>query len=327
VTGPATILVAEDSLVIRAVVRGQLEDEGYLVVEASDGETALAQCAAVYPDAVLLDIEMPGLNGHEVLARLKADPALADIPVVFLTGRTGTVDMVQGLRAGAHDYLRKPFEQAELIARVGGAVRLRRLQDELRERNDVLDRLSRTDALTGTFNRRHLDAELVAVANAARRHDREFSLIMFDIDHFKRVNDAVGHPGGDVVLQDFCRRLKATVRAEDIVGRWGGEEFLVVLPRTDLSGAVRLAERVRIAASAEPVRLGDDDLSITVSAGCASARGSTTEDLVSRADAALYLAKASGRDRVVAADPAPARNDRNDRNGRRGPDRTAARWP
>jgi len=308
VTGPATILVAEDSLVIRAVVRSQLEEQGYRVVEAADGESALSHCAEIRPDAVLLDIEMPGLDGHEVLVRLKADPALTDIPVVFLTGRTGTIDMVQGLRAGAHDYLKKPFEPAELIARIGGAVRIKRLQDQLRERNAELHALSRTDALTGTFNRRHMDAELTRLISAARRHNQMHSVIMFDIDHFKQVNDAEGHPGGDIVLQEFARRVLASVRTEDIVGRWGGEEFLAILPMTNIEGAAHLAERVRAAVGDLPVSIAGHDRAITVSAGCACAQGRGVVDLVHRADAALYAAKAAGRNRVaVAGDEATAR--------------------
>ncbi len=308
---PATILVAEDSLVIRAVVRSQLEDEGYRVVEAADGRSALARCAEVSPDAVLLDIEMPGLNGHQVLARLKADPALTDIPVVFLTGRTGTVDMVEGLRAGAHDYLKKPFEQAELLARVGGAVRVKRLQDQLRERNAELDGLSRTDALTGTYNRRHIAAELTRLAAVTPRHGHPTSVIMFDIDHFKQVNDTAGHPGGDLVLQEFCRRMTAQVRGEDVVGRWGGEEFLVILPMTGPVDAATTAERVRVAVSATPVPVIDGEITITVSAGCASSQDGDLADLVTRADAALYAAKADGRNRVVtsAADTGPVAPD------------------
>jgi two-component system cell cycle response regulator len=301
-TGLTTILLAEDSMVIRAVVRSQLEDEGYRVIEAADGENALTQCAATRPDAVLLDIEMPGLDGHEVLARLKADPSVADIPVVFLTGRTGTVDMVQGLRAGAHDYLKKPFEQAELIARVGAAVRVKRLQDELRERNAELDTLSRTDPLTGTYNRRHMDAELARLTSSARWHGQTHSVIMLDIDHFKLVNDGEGHPGGDVVLRIFADRVKSAVRTEDIVGRWGGEEFLVILPLTDIDGAMRLGERIRELVADEPVPVGDHGRAVTVSAGCAAASGHDMRDLVRRADAALYAAKAGGRNRVIGAD-------------------------
>ena len=232
------ILVAEDSLVVRAVVCEQLEEEGYDVVEAVDGESALASCTLTRPDAILLDIEMPGLDGNQVLARLKADPELSDIPVVFLTGRTGTDDMVAGLRAGAHDYLKKPFEPAELLARVGGAVRIKRLQDELRLRNEELDQLSRIDGLTGLHNRRHLDEQLSAETNSARRHQQPLAILLLDIDHFKLVNDVEGHPAGDRVLQEFASRLRATVRAGSVIGRWGGEEFLVIAPRTNRCGGV-----------------------------------------------------------------------------------------
>ena len=238
------ILVAEDSLVVRTLVCDQLEDEGYEVAQAVDGESALVQCALIQPDAILLDIEMPGLDGHQVLVRLKADPALSDIPVVFLTGRTSTADMVAGLRAGAHDYLKKPFEPAELLARIGGAVRMKRLQDELRMRNDQLDALSRVDALTGIFNRRHLDEQLVEAGKTASRCQQSLAIFMLDIDHFKQVNDSHGHPAGDQVLQEFARRLKATLRAGNIVGRWGGEEFLVIAPRTTPDEAMMLGERI-----------------------------------------------------------------------------------
>jgi diguanylate cyclase (GGDEF)-like protein len=292
------ILVAEDSLVVRTLVCDQLEDEGYEVAQAVDGESALAQCALIQPDAILLDIEMPGLDGHQVLARLKSDPALSDIPVVFLTGRTGMNDMVAGLRAGAHDYLKKPFEPAELIARIAGAVRMKRLQDELRMRNDQLDQLSRIDALTGIFNRRHLDEQLVEAGKTAARNQQSLAIVMLDIDHFKQVNDSHGHPAGDQVLQEFARRLKATLRAGNIVGRWGGEEFLVIAPRTTPEEAMMLGERIRLSIADEPIDLGSVRLSITVSIGCGVGLKPSAE-LVAKADAALYRSKAEGRNRVT----------------------------
>jgi diguanylate cyclase (GGDEF)-like protein len=298
--GPATgkILVAEDSLVVRTVVCDQLEDEGYEVVEAADGESALVMTAAERPDAILLDIEMPGLDGHQVLSRLKADVELRDIPVVFLTGRTGTDDMVAGLRAGAHDYLRKPFETAELLARVGGAVRIKRLQDELRIRNDQLDRLSRVDGLTGLYNRRHIDEQLQNEVNTATRHDQPLAVLMLDIDHFKLVNDVEGHPAGDQVLREFAGRMRTVSRAGDVVGRWGGEEFIVIAPHTDLEGAVRLGERIRAAVADQPMDLGGHSIAVTVSIGCVV--GLDADGLVKRADAALYRSKTEGRDRVTA---------------------------
>ena len=297
----ATVLVAEDSLVIRAVLRRDLEEAGYVVVEAVDGDSALARIREVHPDAVLLDIEMPGRNGHEVLAALKSDDAVKDIPVVFLTGHTGTKEMVAGLRAGAHDYLKKPFEATELIARVSGAVRIKKLQDELVKRNAELDRLSRVDALTGAYNRRHIDEQLQQHASAARRHRQPLSVLLLDIDHFKRVNDTEGHGGGDAVLCEITRRINDAVRAEDIVGRWGGEEFLVVLPQTTLEGALLIAERVREGVARSPVIIGDRTINVTLSGGCAGTDRPEPDDLVRRADEALYRAKDTGRNRIVAA--------------------------
>ena len=298
-TNAGRILVAEDSLVIRTLLCDQLEEQGYEVVQAVDGESALAQCAAMRPDAILLDIEMPVLDGHQVLARLKANEQLRDIPVVFLTGRTGTEEMVAGLLEGAHDYLKKPFEAAELVARISGAVRIKRLQDELRDRNEELNRLSRIDGLTGAINRRFIDETLELLSIGASRHQQSMSLLMFDLDHFKAVNDTEGHPGGDRVLQEFVRRLRAVARADDVIGRWGGEEFVIIAPQTSIEGAMALAERARCAVAEQTFDLDDHDIPITVSVGCASGFNQPSE-LLARADAALYKSKTTGRNRVTA---------------------------
>jgi diguanylate cyclase (GGDEF)-like protein len=299
-----TILLAEDSMVIRAVLRRYLEAEGYAVVEAEDGQAAIDLCHLAPPDTVLLDIEMPGLNGHQVLAHLKADDELKDIPVVFLTGKAGgTEDIVAGLRSGAQDYLKKPFEPAELIARVGAAVRTKRLQDQLRDRSAEFDRMSRTDALTGLYNRRHLEERLREVDSAARRHNYVVGVVMLDIDLFKRVNDTEGHQGGDDVLREFTRRLQGEVREEDVVGRWGGEEFLLILVETEIEGVSALAERIRRAVADTPFLVGDHEITVTMSGGCSVGPAGDTDDLVRRADVALYDAKAAGRNRVMVADP------------------------
>ncbi|HST64190.1 MAG TPA: diguanylate cyclase [Mycobacteriales bacterium] len=299
-TADVTVLVADDSLVIRAVVRAHLEEKGYAVVEAEDGLAAVERCARDQPDVVLLDIEMPGLDGYQVLARLKTAPELRDIPVVFLTSRSGMDDVVVALDAGAHDYLRKPFEPPELVARVAAAAQVKKLQDQLRQRNDELDRMTRTDALTGLFNRRHLDEELVRQYSVAYRNATPVALLLLDIDHFKTVNDTYGHPAGDAVLQEFGRRLGGQVRAGDVAGRWGGEEFLVVLPGADLPAALAVAERIRRATSGRPVLVDGMSIPLTVSAGCALGPLDTPEEQVARADAALYEAKVSGRNRTVA---------------------------
>jgi diguanylate cyclase (GGDEF)-like protein len=303
VTADVTVLIADDSLVIRAVVRSHLEGEGYAVEEAPDGVAAVERCLATRPDVVLLDIEMPGLDGYQVLSRLKADDAVRDTPVVFLTSRTGMPDVVAALQAGAHDYLRKPFEPPELVARVAAAAQVKKLQDELRRRNAELDRLTRTDGLTGLFNRRHLEEELAREYAIGSRTGTPVSVVLLDIDHFKRVNDTYGHPAGDGVLQEFARRLRAEVRVVDTPGRWGGEEFLVVLPGADSAAALRVAERIGHATAATPVVVDGTPIPITVSGGCATGPVDSPEAQVSRADAALYEAKVSGRNRILPAGP------------------------
>jgi diguanylate cyclase (GGDEF)-like protein len=302
-TVPATILVVDDSLVMRAVVRGWLEEQGYAVIDVDDGAAAVERSLVTPPDVVLLDIEMPGLNGHQVLARLKAEPTLKDIPVVFLSSHNGMDEVLRGLRGGAHDYLSKPFEPAELVARVGAAVRVKTLHDELHRRNLELDQLSRTDLLTGLYNRRHLEDQLAVQIKDALRYHHEVGVLLLDVDHFKGVNDTYGHLAGDEVLREFARRISTELRAGDIAGRWGGEEFLTILPRTTLTESVGAGERVRRAIAAQPFMAAGKAIWITVSGGCAAGYGASAEDLLRHADGGLYRAKDRGRNCVVATPP------------------------
>lgn len=225
---------------------------------------------------------------------------------MFLTARDSAEDVVAALDLGAHDYLRKPFEPAELIARVRAAVRMKALQDELRERNEVLEKVSRTDVLTGLWNRRHLEEHLGAVASAARRRETPYSVLMIDIDQFKRVNDQNGHAVGDTVLREVATRLRSGIRTEDQVARWGGEEFLAVLPSTSQDDARRVAERLRGSIEDAPVLAGGLNVSMTISIGIAAGIRDP-EELIESAGRSLYKAKEAGRNRVVAeAEPAAA---------------------
>jgi diguanylate cyclase (GGDEF)-like protein len=287
-----TILLADDSVVVRAVVREQLTSQGFTVLEAGDGDAALAICRRVLPDIVLLDVDMPRRDGHSVLVELRRSERTRDIPVVFLTGRVDVADAVEGLRLGAHDYLRKPVEPVELIARVSAALRIKDLQGELRRRNIELDRVSRTDALTGLYNRRHME-ELMAGYGA-----RPMSVIMADIDNFKLINDTHGHAAGDESLRCVAAALAGVLRGTDVVGRWGGEEFLAVLVEVSLDAASSVAERMRVAVADTRIRISEGKtLSVTVSLGCAAGSGEA-ESVVHRADDALYQAKAAGRNTV-----------------------------
>jgi two-component system cell cycle response regulator len=303
---PILVLLVEDSAAIRALVRRMLAAGGHTVVEAAGGAAALTVCREQQPDVVLLDVEMPEMSGWDVLAAMKSDADLRDVPVVFLTGRSDTADMVDGLRLGAHDYLRKPCEPTELLARVQAAARVKRLQDELRQRNEELDLISRTDSLTGLHNRRHIEEYLTKLVSLARRNAQPIAVLIIDIDHFKSVNDGHGHDAGDAVLREVTARLAGSLRLEDMVGRWGGEEFLVVLPNTSIQGAAELAERLRRVVAEEPCRLPDGGaMRVTISLGCAASVMDDAGTLVRAADAAMYQAKESGRNRVAVSDGLP----------------------
>jgi diguanylate cyclase (GGDEF)-like protein len=295
------VLVADDSATVRSALRHHLTARGYEVQEAADGEAALAAIRRTRPDAVLLDVEMPVLDGHGVLTALRADGDLSVIPVVFLSASPDVDGVAKGLEAGAHDYLRKPFEAAELVARVAAAVRVKRLQDELRRRYDELNALARRDALTGLYNRGHLDEHLRTLASASRRHRVAVSVALIDLDRFKAVNDTYGHPVGDDVLRAAAESLQRVIRSEDVLGRWGGEELMVLLPYIDEAGAARAGERIRAAVAGTSVRAPDGTpIVVTASVGVCTGRGVDAEELVRQADQALYRAKAAGRNQVVA---------------------------
>ena len=297
-TGPL-VLVAEDSAVVRAVLRRQLEEGGFRVAEAHDGDEALRMAREVAPAVILLDMEMPKLDGRGVLKALKADPHMADTPVVFLTGRRDTDDLVSALELGAHDYLCKPFENAELLARVSAAARVKALHDELHRRAEEMHLIARLDPLTGLYNRRYLDEHLRATAMGSRRRMQPLGVLMIDVDRFKSVNDTLGHAAGDEVLCEVTRRMRRIMRAEDVAGRWGGEEFLALLPQTDAEGAGAVAERIRQAVADAPVRLADREVAVTVSLGYTAGVVDDVDALVNRADAAMYDAKEAGRNRVA----------------------------
>jgi two-component system cell cycle response regulator len=294
-----TILIAEDSRVVRAILREPLRGHGYRVLEAADGEQALACCIRERPDVVLLDVEMPVLDGHQVLARIKQQPELADVPVVFLTARATTEDVVQGLRLGAHDYLRKPFEASELLARVSAALRVKSLQDELRRRNLELDQMSRTDALTGLHNRRHLEERLGEFVSLARRHGEDLAAAMIDLDHFKRINDQHGHHAGDETLREVAQLIAANSRSFSVVTRYGGDEFAVLLVNTPKAGALKYARRIKDVIEHHPFPHG----SLTVSVGIAGLPDdvANSDDLLPVADRALYTAKRLGRNLIEIA--------------------------
>lgn len=320
------ILIIDDSAAARAELRRVLDEARRYgrVLEARDGIEGLRLLLAEPFDAVICDLEMPGLDGEKLLAAQRGRAGGGEnLPFLFLTAQRDPERMARLLRGGACDIVQKPFHAAELLARLDLHLRLRRLQAELREKNATLARLSTTDVVTGLRNRRYVTEFLSLEVLRSVRYRTLLSVMLLDVDYFKRVNDVHGHRVGDAVLQVVADTLRGGLRATDLAGRYGGEEFLVVLPQTGLAGAVMLAERVRGAIEATAIEVGAPvPLSVTVSIGVAeldeSAR--SAEQLVERADAALYAAKDAGRNRVSAAagldSPDGSRVDPDGRQGR-----------
>jgi two-component system cell cycle response regulator len=295
------ILVVDDSGAMRRIVARMLEQAGYRVSGAADGRAGLDACRTDPPDLVLLDIDMPVMDGPTTLRAIKADDDLRDLPVLFLTARVSGDELAAGLALGATDYLRKPCEPAELTARVAAALRQSAQEKTLRGMALEAEQLSNVDALTGVPNRRrfHLRTEELL---ATLEDNTAVGLIVIDVDNFKRINDTEGHPVGDAVLRIVAARL-ATVRGDDhLLVRWGGEEFVVLALGLDDDMITELGERLRRAIGDRPFGMGEDrNLAITVSVGCATGRLDAVEAAVAAADQALYEAKNGGRDRVVTA--------------------------
>lgn len=296
----AKLLIAEDDHDAGALMKRVLMKGGHDVRLVDSGEAVLNACAEDAPDVVLLDVSMPGMDGYEVARVLKSRPVTADIPIVFVTGSCETRQKVQGFSLGANDYITKPFHRDELVARVEVAIRIKQQSDALKAANAQLAALSVTDELTGLYNRRHLDQRLAEEVALAKRHQFPLSCLMVDVDRFKRINDTFGHQEGDRVLQVVAQVLRESTRVSDVVGRYGGEEFMVITPGTPLLSACKLGERIRTRTEAQDVQAAGDVIHITVCIGVAQlGQADTPESLVASADRALYMAKRSGRNRVA----------------------------
>jgi diguanylate cyclase (GGDEF)-like protein len=304
-----TILVADDEPINRSLIQRRLERAGYRVLTAKNGREAVEITKAEKPDLVILDVMMPEMDGLEACRLIKETEATRDTPIIFLSARDETEIKVSGLSLGANDYISKPFKAEELLARVYVAMRLKRERDQLRKRAeeavtraDIAQERAMTDALTGLLNRYGLQHILTREMSEARRYNRPLSCLVIDLDYFKAVNDTHGHNAGDTALQQVAVVLTENVRGSDMVFRYGGEEFLVLLPETELDGAISLAEKIRHAAATRSFGNGERIFSLTLSAGAASLWDNESgNDMIARADMALYEAKEHGRNRVEAA--------------------------
>jgi diguanylate cyclase (GGDEF)-like protein len=293
-----TILVVDDESSNLAVLNKILSPK-YTVLTAKSGETALKRIdeASPKPDLVMLDVEMPGLDGFEVLERLRANPVTKDIPVIIISGLSGENDEEKGLFLGAVDYIAKPFKATIVLARVNTHIRL---LNQLR----TIENLGMVDPLTSIPNRRSFDSRMDLEWRRCMREQKPISFLMLDVDRFKGYNDTYGHPQGDVLLKTIAKIfVGAARRPADLAARIGGEEFGVLLPDTPLENALYIAERLR--AEVEAVRLATADGKVitqtTVSVGVATAypvNGSKIEDFIAVADKNLYYAKNTGRNKV-----------------------------
>ena len=297
------ILAIDDSPDIHQLLSVRLGNLNVELQHALTGESGYDKALKEPPDLILLDVMMPDASGFEICRRLKATSETAAVPVIFLTGETYVEQKVRGFDVGAVDYIQKPFDTAELTARVRSALRTKRYFDMLAQR-------AMLDGLTGLWNRSQFDQRLYEEISCAQRYDRPLSLVMMDVDRFKELNDNYGHPFGDQVLQSIGELLQSWTRNTDLPCRYGGEEFGIILRETDLEGAVQTAERLREALEELQLRHKRDPVPVTASLGvssmslCLNPVELDHTWLIESADGALYEAKKSGRNRVCVAKPA-----------------------
>jgi len=298
------IVLADDDRITREFLAGLLRGHGHTIETFADGQEVLDRVARGGVDLVLMDVVMPRLSGLEACRLLKSMKIESFLPVVLVTVKSDSDSKVEGLRIGADDYVTKPFDEKELMARVSAMLRIKRLHDEMQHAKKALEDLAVHDDLTGLYNYRYLHTRLAEEFRRAERYQDPLSCVMLDIDFFKQINDVHGHPFGDEVLRKVAGILRAGCREVDVVARYGGDEFLLIVPATHQTGGLTLAERLwRDVAAAEPSSAGHS-VKVTVSVGISSYPSKdvrTKDQLLKSADQALYQAKREGRNRICIA--------------------------
>jgi two-component system, cell cycle response regulator len=305
VTQGPSIFVAEDHPATRQLLEKLLTKAGYRVTTAGNGREALDIFKHTFHPLILVDWSMPELSGLELCAALREAPNEGYVYIIFLTARDSKNDVIKALEAGADDYVTKPFNQNELMARIKTGMRILALERSLKEANEAIRLMSNLDPLTRVYNRRYLNEHLEQEVKRSLRYGHPLHLALCDIDHFKAINDTYGHQSGDEVLIAFAELVKSSIRQKvDWVARYGGEEFILVLPETDAPGAYKVAERLREAVAQEAFKVSGHSIHMTVSWGVSgfhpgSPHESITPDLLlGKADRCLYQAKQEGRNRV-----------------------------
>jgi diguanylate cyclase (GGDEF)-like protein len=299
------ILIAEDDSVSRRLLEATLNKWGYDVIACADGGGAWRELQQ--PDApslAILDWMMPEMDGVQVCREVRKRAREPYIYLILLTAKNQKADIINGLEAGADDYIIKPFDANELRMRLRAGRRILDLQAELIFAREELREQATRDSLTRLWNRAAILEILQQELDRTKRADTPLSLLLADVDHFKRINDTYGHLAGDAVLREVARRMRTVLRPYDGIGRFGGEEFLLVLPDCDAIGAIALAERLRIAIGSEAMILAEGVIPVTLSLGVATSEAvNESKAFIGAADTALYRAKDSGRNRVELAIP------------------------
>lgn len=288
------ILVVDDNILNIRLLKDILEDENYTVFQINNSIEVLDIVNDVKPDVILLDIMMPEMDGFEVCKALKDDFEAKDIPIIMVTAKTESSDLKKALEIGAFDYIKKPIDEVEVIARVQSALRFKEYQEKLKE-------MASKDGLTGVYNHALLIELFEKELNKQERNAGNISFVMLDIDYFKKVNDNYGHISGDIVLKGLSQILESSTRSSDIVGRFGGEEFSIVLPEISADEAYKLCDRIRQTIENYDFFISEIAIKITVSMGIyfkTSKDSISSKEIIKNADTALYTAKHRGRNRV-----------------------------
>jgi diguanylate cyclase (GGDEF)-like protein len=303
----AKILLVEDNKAQARVIKEYLQKSGYDVTWVMDGKSAIKTAATNTHDLVLLDLILPDMNGTQICRWLRQNQETRGLPIIMLTAKDSLSEKVTGLEAGADDYLLKPYKETELNARIYACLRTKALQDELSQKNSQLEellqevkKLAIMDHLTTLYNRRYFETVLTREFKKLLRYGFSLSCIMLDIDHFKKINDDYGHRAGDSVLKELSEILMQSVRDVDTVARWGGEEFIVLLPQSSKEDAQHVASRILKTVAGHKFS-NVPESQITVSIGLANAHDQSmdsAEKIVNAADSAMYNAKSKGRNRI-----------------------------
>jgi diguanylate cyclase (GGDEF)-like protein len=306
----AKILVIDDDDEFRKMITVLLELNKFTVDTAEDGYKGLEKIKQNDYDLIILDVMMPGISGFDVCYTIRIKNP--EVPIILLTAKGEKEDLVTGINAGANDYITKPFETEVLLAKIKSLIRIKELQDELKRTNKLLENLATTDGLTGAYNHRFFYQKLNEEYERAKRYNSSLSLVMLDLDFFKKINDKYGHVVGDSVLSEMAKIVMSIIRKNDIFARYGGEEFVLLLPHTEAHGAFQEAERIRKAIENHHFEHLEKRGDVTISLGIVTYPSKyilNAEDMVKLADAALYEAKRLGRNRTIHYDEIVFKNN------------------